>query len=91
MRSRTPITFIVELFVSLANSCHKELPLADVAGVHAALLESLSLGHDQYHFILFLYIIYYVGCFTVNKVGSLNPVKFPVGFEPKPSDSIIKS
>ena len=36
------------------------------------------------------YIIYSIDCLTVDEVGSLNPVKFPVGFEPKPSDSITK-
>ena len=32
---------------------------------------------------MFLYIIYYIDCLAVNKVGFLNPVEYIVGFEPK--------
>ena len=35
-------------------------------------------------------LVYSIDCLTVDEVGSLNPVKCPVGFEPKPSDSITK-
>ena len=94
MLFRTPITSTVELFVTLANSCHKQLHRRCCKGSCSLVSKpgknyDRGLGHDQYHLILFLYIIYYIGCLTVNKVGSINPVKCSVGFEPKPSNSIL--
>ena len=92
--SRTSATSTMELFVTLANSFYKELHLRSCRS-SCSLVWKPDKSYDRGwvmtstpHFI-FVYNLY-IGCLTVNKVGSLNPIKCLVGFEPKPFDSITK-